>query len=180
MATDVAQLKARTRRRFEVARLRSAMLGLALLSPVLLAVVALAPRAGWAVAWTLGATCVALFALWRGQSLARGVLPGFVCALVPLTTAHAAARIGHLCTGDGCYSLCAPLCTAGGVVAGLALVRWMRAQPDRWGAFAVGGALVVSVAATGCTCLGLGGVVGVAAGLAAGALLLGLQPTSTR
>ncbi|MFZ4738481.1 MAG: hypothetical protein ACOYM9_21170 [Bradymonadia bacterium] len=56
----------------------------------------------------------------------------------------------------------------------------MRAQPDRWGAFAVGGALVVSVAATGCTCLGLGGVVGVAAGLAAGALLLGLQPTSTR
>jgi hypothetical protein len=180
MATDLAQLKARTRRRFEVARLRSAMLGLALLSPVLLAVVALAPRTGWAVAWTLGATFVALFALWRGQSLGRGVLPGFVCALVPLTTAHAAARIGHLCTGDGCYSLCAPLCTAGGVVAGLALARWMRSQPDRWGAFAVGGALVVSVAATGCTCLGLGGVVGVASGLVAGAVLLGLQPASTR
>jgi hypothetical protein len=182
VATDLHIVRERARRALERGRVRHAALAVGLLLPVLALVVVVAPRAGWAAAWSAGAALVAFVALWRGQAWARGVLPGFVCALLPLASAHAAARIGHLCTGDGCVSLCAPLCASGGVLAGLALARWMRRQPSAWSAYAVSAALVVAVGATGCTCLGLGGVLGVLGGVLFGgvALALGRSPAPTR
>ena len=74
MATDLHIVRDRARRAFERGRVRHAALAVGLLLPVLALVVVIAPRAGWAAAWSAGAALVAFVALWRGQAWARGVL----------------------------------------------------------------------------------------------------------
>jgi hypothetical protein len=168
MAVDIQRLQAEARRRYERGRARHAALSASLLLPLLALVVAVSPGRQYAWAAVLLAWLCAFVALWRGEALGRGVIPGVVCALFPLLGSHIAARLGHVCTEGGCVSLCAPLCSAGGVAAGLVLAHWIRRERSPQMAFASGALLVVAVGATSCTCIGLSGVAGIAAGLAAG------------
>lgn len=103
--------------------------------------------------------------IWRGRVAGRAVLPGVVAGLVPLTLAYAAQTYGHVCTGNACYSLCLPACTSGGFIAGLVIARLGRnvASPVRfWGLAALLAGLEGSL---GCSCVGYGGVMGLAVGL---------------
>ncbi|MFN3199218.1 MAG: hypothetical protein ACE366_12525 [Bradymonadia bacterium] len=177
---DNEALKHRARSRFERGRAVDALWASMLLWPVLALAVWAAPVVDTAL-WAVGVTWLAAWgALWRGGELAAGVMPGVMCAIFPLVGAHCASHIGHMCTGDGCYSLCAPLCGVGGLVAGLVLARRMIKIGGRWTGWLTGGFIVLAMGATGCTCIGLGGVAGVTLGLALGATpLIWVQPSRT-
>lgn len=103
---------------------------------------------------------------WRSGTLARGVRLGLAIATLPFGAALISQITGHICTSTGCVSLCAPLCTAAGVVAGVVLYRMLLAQPQqmRWFGWGVTSLVVVSVSALGCSCLGAGSTLGVVIG----------------
>ena len=114
----------------------------------------------------LGLFVVWLFS-WRGQALGRSVVPGVLSGLVPLGLALGAQAYGHVCTGNGCMSLCMPACSLGGVVAG-GLIAWgARAATERATFIAGAGGLALLVGSLGCSCVGYGGVLGLVAGLVA-------------
>ena len=54
-----------------------------------------------------------------GRSSARLVLPALLVSVVPLACSLCAQHVGHVCTAGGCHSLCVPLCSAGGLLAGV-------------------------------------------------------------
>ncbi|AUX39617.1 hypothetical protein SOCE26_010110 [Sorangium cellulosum] len=126
----------------------------------------------------IGAALYAVAALlsWRGRHLERGVLPGVAAGLVPFAMAHAARLYGHLCTPEGCVSICVPACLAGGFAAGALLSRALR-RADRLGAsWASACGVAALTGALGCACVGFGGVLALAAGLLTGTAPLALRP----
>lgn len=159
-------LRARAREAYERGRLsRSIVFALPL---GMIAVVACLLGAAPRTAGLCGATLVAAAALflWRGRSLGRSVFPGVVAGLVPLACALTARSIGHVCTGERCLSMCVPACALGGFVAGLLLARAGRGAAQPVAFFLGGGGLTILVGALGCSCVGSGGVLGLAVGLA--------------
>lgn len=113
---------------------------------------------------------------WRGRQLGRGVLPGVAAGLVPFTAAHAARVYGHLCTPEGCVSICVPACLAGGIAAGALLAGALR-RSDRLGAsWASACGVAALTGALACACVGFGGVLALAIGLLAGTAPLALRP----
>lgn len=105
------------------------------------------------------------FFRWRGQALGRAVLPGVLAGVAPFALALGARAYGHVCTGSQCVSLCIPACTVGGALAGFYVARTARKQSSPL-LFLVGAsALATLVGCLGCSCVGLGGVGGLAAGL---------------
>lgn len=113
---------------------------------------------------------------WRGRQLGRGVLPGVAAGLVPFAAAHAARVYGHLCTPEGCVSICVPACLAGGVAAGVLLSRALRRSERLGASWASACGVAALTGALGCACVGFGGVVALAAGLLAGTAPLALRP----
>lgn len=150
---------------YERSRVRSALWGAA----PLLALPALCCGMGTPV---LSAAIVAAllfafaaFAMWRGQSVARALAPGLAAGLLPLGLAYAAKAYGHVCMGASCVSLCVPACAAGGVLAGLWVAYAGRKVASPLLFAASGGGAALLVGSLGCSCVGFGGVLGLAAGL---------------
>ncbi len=114
-------------------------------------------------------------ALWRGETFGRSVLPGFALGVIPFALALAARATGHICTGSACVSWCIPACTAGGLLAGVGLFAVGRRSKHPWIFWGVGASLALLTGSLGCSCVGAGGVVGLAVGLG-----VSLVPMATR
>lgn len=113
-----------------------------------------------------------VFALWKGKSLQKGFLPGIVCGLFPYLTAQLAQSMGHFCMDHECYSLCAPLCASGGLIAGWVLTYQVRSAANPLVAFSGASFMVVVIGKTGCSCLGWGSLFGILGGLLVGGIRL--------
>lgn len=177
---DPNTLARTVRLRYEWSRAWRAALGFA---PTLLLVgvaAAVSPRSASVV--LLGAllfgTGVAL--LWYGHGLQRAVLPGVFAGVVPLLSALCANHWGHVCTGEGCVSLCLPACIAGGLAAGLLLGYWAldsgaQRRQRGFGFVLAASCLALLTGAMGCACIGYSGIFGLIAGYS-----VGLLPTAAR
>jgi hypothetical protein len=107
---------------------------------------------------------------YRGLGRPGFALGALLLGLMPLGCASLAQTVGHVCTPGGCVSLCVPLCTSGGGLAGFLLSRMSAAQAPRARFFAAkawwgGAGLVVLTGAMGCSCVGWGGIVGMILGV---------------
>ena len=118
---DLVAAERRARLRYEWTRARRALIGFAPVLLVVLGASALTPRPAWVWFFGLGLFAVGVVLLWYGRDLRRAVLPGVAAGLVPLILAVCANHLGHVCMGDECMTWCVPACTAGGIVAGLAV-----------------------------------------------------------
>jgi hypothetical protein len=116
----------------------------------------------------LGALLIAAsaaFAFW-GRDAGRALAPALILGTLPLACSLAAPHLGHVCTGSGCMSLCLPLCTTGGVAAGVLLTRIAQEQARPWRAWLLGAGIAALTGAMGCACVGLPSLAGMALGLA--------------
>lgn len=166
-STDLAQLQRRARVRYEFARARRALLGVA---PVLL-IVALAASVGHRPSSTLwlgfATFAVGGVMLWYGRDPQRAVLPGIAAGLVPLALALCAGHI-HECGTESCASLCVPACMLGGVVAGLAVASVGNGRRAGIWFWLSASSLALLTGSMGCACVGYSGVIGLGVGYAAG------------
>jgi hypothetical protein len=161
-------VEARARLRYELGRMRRAVLGFAPVFALVAVAALLAKRPTTTVAFGAGVFAVGAILLWYGRDLRRAVLPGVAAGIVPLAFALCANHIGHACMGERCLSLCIPACAAGGVLAGLAVagigIR-RRSGPGFWIAASI---VALLTGAMGCGCVGYAGVGGLAVGFAVG------------
>jgi hypothetical protein len=164
---EVSAIARRTRIRYEWARLKRALLGLAPLLLVVAVAAAVARRPALTGAFGLAAFVSGAALLWYGRDPQRAVLPGVLSGLVPLMLALCANRL-HFCSGGACISWCMPACSLGGLVAGFLVARSgnrRRAGPSFWLASS---ALALLTGAMGCACVGYSGLAGLALGFAVG------------
>lgn len=166
---DLSTLERRARLRYEATMFVRALLGF-------LPVLGLVALATWLNRRTTSAAvfggvlfATGVVALWRGQLLARAVLPGVLSGLLPLVFAIIANR-GHACASGHCSTYCLPACTAGGVLAGLIVST--IAQRRQLGLPFLLGASAISMltGAMGCSCAGSSGIIGMAIGFGVGAV----------
>lgn len=176
VSIDLSRIEQRARRKYEWARARRALVGFAP-ALVVVAVATLLNHHRPHVALLCGASMFAVgaFSLWYGRDLRRAVLPGLAMGLLPLSLALCANMMGHHCLGDRCMTWCIPACTLGGFGAALGVsligLRWKQRLTFWLGATA----LTLLTGAMGCTCVGYGGIAGLAVGYA-----VGLAPTLLR
>jgi hypothetical protein len=167
--TDLKPIERRVRLRYEWGRLRRALLGFAPVLAVVAIAVALARHPPVTVAFGLGAFLFGVILLWYGRDVRRAVLPGVAAGLVPLVLALCATHLHH-CTGDACMLLCVPACTAGGLLAGIAVAMVARHRGLSLAFLAPASALALLTGAMGCACMSYSGIVGLAVGFGAGLL----------
>jgi hypothetical protein len=166
-SSEMAKAMRRARIRYELGRLRRALIAVA---PFLLVVaVALWRTHGSSSTLWLGFATVALSTamFWYGRDSQRAVLPGVAAGIVPLAVSLCANAV-HGCGVGSCSSLCLPACTLGGAVGGLAIAsvgNQRGAGPSFW-LSASGVALLTG--AMGCACVGYSGVMGLGLGFAVG------------
>jgi hypothetical protein len=177
-SAEILTLQRRARTRYEVARLRAATLGVVPLALVVAMALCFTARPTSTLGFGLAAAAVGVVLLWYGRDPQRAVLPGAAAGLVPLALSLCANQIHH-CGSDGCSSFCAPACTLGGVVAGLAVARIaVRRRAGVWFWLPASG-MALLTGSMGCTCVGYSGVLGLAFGFAVGlvpSLLRGPRP----
>ncbi|HSC89026.1 MAG TPA: hypothetical protein VLC09_17210 [Polyangiaceae bacterium] len=141
-------------RAYERGRLRegalNALLALLLVTPGIILAGATVSSLSFAAPLAL----LVLAASTRGGSFAKVALPATVLGLVPLACALGASHMGHVCTLGGCVSLCLPVCSAGGLIAGGWLGRLAARDPHPLRTLALGGSLSALVGAIGCSCMG--------------------------
>jgi hypothetical protein len=166
-STDLSAIERRARVRYEWARAKRALLGFAPLLLVVAVATAVARHPSLTVSLGMAAFVAGATLLWYGGDLKRAVLPGVLTGSIPLVLALCTNRM-HMCSGDGCFSMCVPACSVGGLVAGLLLARigrQRRAGVEFWlPAFA----LALLTGGMGCTCVGYAGMVGLGVGLVMG------------
>ncbi len=106
----------------------------------------------------------------RGGEGSRGVRRGLLAGIVPLLLPVVVHVMGHPCHGNGPCLLFPTTCIGGGVLAGLGLCLLTRGRlPRGLGALAPSFATAFLAGSLGCVLMGLGGVVGMIAGMAVGA-----------
>lgn len=168
-STDLQQLERRARQSYERARVVRALVGgvpLAVLA-VLAALLSRRPGSITVLGPLLFLVGVAL--LWRGRDAGRGLLPGALAGVIPLTMSLV-ANLWHGCASGHCSSWCVPACTAGGVIAG-ALVSVIALRRNLGLGFWAGASTIsLLTGAMGCSCVGYSGLVALAAGFAGGVL----------
>lgn len=160
---DQPDLKTRSLRAYERARLRDALL---LAIPI--AGVAAVGTSSWIGAVVVFVVAAAL--LHRGEDFGRAVLPGVLAGAIPMVMVTFSMRFGHACVEPGsCTRLCLAACAVGGVIA--AAVVHLHARNAKTPRRAWMGAALVATALGGaaCTCLGAMGVAAMLAGLLLGA-----------
>jgi hypothetical protein len=108
-----------------------------------------------------------------GRDAGRAVLPAMLLGSLPLACALVGPHLGHVCTGSACISFCVPFCSAGGLVAGILLERFSRAQRHPWRTWAFGVIIGACAGAMGCACVGMGGILGMSLGLVSPRLVRG-------
>lgn len=169
-STDFERVKVRARVRYELARLRNALVGFAPALLVVAAAACIASRPGYAMAFGCAMFGVGVALLWYGRDLKHAVLPGLAAGLVPLVFALCANHFGHVCTGSGCMSMCVPACTAGGLLAGLTVAVIGYRGRHGLGYWAGASVIALLTGAMGCACVGYSGVIGLALGYGVGFL----------
>lgn len=165
---SIDQMERRVRMRYEGGRLRLAVLGFAPVLVVVTIAAVLGKRPLAALAFGAATFAVGTLVLWYGRDLRRAVLPGVALGTVPLVLALCANHVGHACTGDGCMMLCVPACTAGGLVAGIALGVLGLRRRGGVGFWVAGSALALLTGGMGCACAGLSGIAGLGIGFVTG------------
>lgn len=180
MQAEPMQLRMKMRRAYEWGRLRNA-LSLSIPTLLLGALVAVLVRD---ISWPLTLSVLLYFAsvilLWFGRSPGRSVLPGIVYGLLPLTGGLIARFNGHVCLGMSCYSSCLLYCVSGGVAAGLLVARLASKSDAPAAVFTSAAATALLTGAIGISCVGVHGLVGMAAGVALGSVPQGLQWVARR
>lgn len=167
MASNEGPVLAMALARYERSRLKNAALAAipSLLLPALACVVggrlAFSAILGGAI-WS----AVVLLA-WKGQAWGMSVPSGLMAGAVPLSLALLAQKIGHVCTPQGCTSLCVPMCAAGGAIAGVVIAAAARRSPMPLVTLGCGAALSLAVGSMGCSCVGASGMLGMVVGLVA-------------
>ncbi|HWL84231.1 MAG TPA: hypothetical protein VNO21_00330 [Polyangiaceae bacterium] len=168
VSIDMVRAEHRARLRYEWGRVRRALIGFA---PILILVggaVATARHRSLTACFGLATFVVGVAMLWYGRDLKRAVLPGIAAGAVPLVMALCASHVEHGCIGDGCMMLCVPACTAGGVIAGLAVSSIANARHRGVWFWVSASGIALLTGAMGCACPGYLGVVGLAVGYGAG------------
>lgn len=168
------------RRAYERGRVRHGASRALLAVPFLLAPLSACLSAGrGAVMLSVIAAVAALLVLfhWRGQGFARGANVGLLAGLSPLLLPLVTSWVSPICSTLICGLLpaasiaggfLAALCLAGGSAAGFHDdVPGERPGAQFWGAAV---SITVTLGIAGCLHVGLGGLAGMALGLAAGAL----------
>jgi hypothetical protein len=106
----------------------------------------------------------------RGGAWRRAIVPGLVAGSLPMVAGLSACHIPHACNGPECMAWCMPTIGAAGLLGGLVVAhRVLRSQPVGKVAVLAPAALLASLTgAMGCIALGVGGLLGLAAGIAVG------------
>lgn len=173
---DQQVLLSRARRAYELGRLQHA--ARVVPAVLLLTAVALGGCASESqVCITSAVLLVGLTALhWRGGAAGRAVFPGMLAGVAPLLVPKVLLLLGHGCAVEACARLCVPVCLAAGLLGGawLSWWAWQRSDVQRIGVLWAA-AVALLVGSLGCLPLGLGGLVGVSAGV-----LVALTPVWTR
>jgi hypothetical protein len=163
MALDEERLRIAARRRYERARLVSALRGSWYVVP--LAVVSLAGcgRPAATIAVGVGLLALVTYLGWRGQAHRRAIAPGVLGGVVPLIVPPAINLTGHPCLGGICLAATAA-CLVGGfvgaLIVGLHSARLRQPLPS----LALSLLVAALVGSLGCVLAGLTGVLGMAAG----------------
>ena len=166
-STELDKLTRRVRLHYEWARIKRALLGILPLLVVVGAASALGRHHSATEAFGASAVLVSAAMLWYGRNPQRAVLPGVLAGFVPLVLALCTSHMAA-CSGGGCMMMCVAACSAGGVIAGLAVAgvgNRRRAGAVFW---LSASSLALLTGATGCACVGYAGVVGLGVGFAAG------------
>jgi hypothetical protein len=164
MATDMFDQAAAA---YERGRVRWAAFGALPLLVVPIASFAVGHRIVSSIALGVALLALAGVMLWRGQAYTRGLALGLKAGFVPLVLSHGANLYGHICTAEGCTSLCVPACILGGVVAGVIVARGAARAVAPVQVLASAGVIAVLTGAFGCACIGFGGMAGMVLGTAA-------------
>lgn len=168
-SAELSRVERRARIRYEWARMRRALLGVA---PVLLIVAAARALTGHSpatLAFGLGTFVLGAVMLWYGRDPRRAVFPGVAAGLIPLALVLCTYHL-HGCMSDGCMMVCLPACALGGVVAGLAVASVGHRRRASLSFWVSASATALLTGAMGCSCVGYAGVVGLAAGYVVGLL----------
>jgi hypothetical protein len=168
MAIDLDRAEARARRAYELGRARGALL---LATPLAV----LAVLAGFLGHRPLEAALIGsvlyvtgLLFHWRGRDLGAAVLPGAAAGLVPLGVGlliRAYGCVGGCSTSIGCMAFCIPASAVAGAVAGFLVAGASIGRPGKTAFLVSGGTIAMLTGALGCACIGIGGLLGLAAGV---------------
>jgi len=159
----------KARRRYELGRVRRAVLGALPVAFLGVFAVTWGQRPWSAAGFCVAALATAAVLLWFGREPQRAVLPAIAAGVAPLALALCASH-WHACGPNGCTSFCVPACTVGGVVAGLAVAGIGRRQGASLWYWLTASGLTVLEGAMGCSCVGGAGVIGLIAGFSVGLL----------
>lgn len=125
--------------------------------------------------WIVVALTVALLAAivvmgHRGGAWRRAIVPGLVAGSLPMVAGLSACHIPHACSNPECMAWCMPTIGAAGLLGGVVVAhRVLRAARRGRVVELLGAALLASLTgAMGCIALGVGGLLGLAAGIALG------------
>ena len=170
MLAEQSLLRGKAKRAYEWGRLRRALGGSI---PTLLVagmVAALVREISWPLVIGMALYVAAVLLLWFGRSPGRSVLPGVVYGLLPLTGGVIAKLHGHVCLGLSCYSTCLLYCVGGGIVAGVLVGRLASRSDSPLAVFFSAAATALLTGAIGSSCVGVHGIIGMAAGIGLGAV----------
>lgn len=170
MQAEQSLLRDKAKRAYEWGRLRRALGGSIPTLLVAIMVAALVREISWPLVLGLVLYLVSVVLLWFGRSPGKSVLPGVVYGLLPLTGGVIAKLHGHVCMGLSCYSTCLMYCVGGGVMAGLLVGRLASKSDSPLGVFSAAAATALLTGAIGSSCVGVHGIIGMAAGIVFGAI----------
>ena len=165
---SVSQIERRARIRYEMGRMRRALVGFAPVLIIVAVAAVFAKRPSSTVAFGVATFAVGVVLLWYGRDLKRAVLPGLAAGIVPLVLVLCANHVGHVCMGDDCTMLCIPACAVGGVAAGLAVAAVGVQRRSGAGFWVAASSIALLTGAMGCACVGYAGLAGLAVGFAVG------------
>lgn len=159
---DLDALRRRSRRTYEIGRWRRA--SVSVLPAAALALLA-TRAAGEIMDPIVTATILALVSVafsWWGQHAGSAVLPGTLAGTLPF-----AAALAVRWSGETRFATCAVVSFVASAIGGLLLARRVRRSDARARAWLYAGAIALLTGSVACSCIGLGGFVGLVLGLAA-------------
>ncbi len=165
-ALDDDESARRARLAYELGRSRFALARAAPIFALALGDVALLDRSAAAAAVGAALSALGFVFAWWGRVAGRAALPGFAAGLVPLLCARAVPACERTCVAGVTVSVCVLLCTLGGFAAGVVIAGLARRAEAAGRYWLCAGAVALLTGALSCSCVGVGGVLGIAAGLA--------------
>ncbi len=165
MALHKQRLAAQARRTYELGRLRAQLAWMALAIPVLLLSLGVSHRPGITLA-TGGLLALLILTLrWRGQDLARAVVPGYLAGVAAFAFPLLACETGFCPTRPSLLLLL--FCATGGLAAGsIMTLRAVRCGCCNFPYLSAAGAVAALTASLTCSVAGVGGILGMSLGLA--------------